>query len=175
MVTQIKLALDNQEFVPFYQPIVDLNSGEVLGAEALARWISPEFGLIPPMDFIPIAEESGLINAIGEQILRQACADTVRGIAENKWPSTFHMHVNLSVNQLSHPDFIAQLHSVLDESGLQPTNLTLEITESRIVDNDPVILHNMLELKKQEYTLQSMILVQAIVLSPTYTNFPSIA
>ncbi|HDZ3227336.1 TPA: EAL domain-containing protein [Vibrio cholerae] len=148
MVTQIKLALDNQEFVPFYQPIVDLNSGEVLGAEALARWISPEFGLIPPMDFIPIAEESGLINAIGEQILRQACADTVRGIAENKWPSTFHMHVNLSVNQLSHPDFIAQLHSVLDESGLQPTNLTLEITESRIVDNDPVILHNMLELKK---------------------------
>ncbi|ENM3807872.1 EAL domain-containing protein [Vibrio cholerae] len=148
MVTQIKLALDNQEFVPFYQPIVDLNSGEVLGAEALARWISPEFGLIPPMDFIPIAEESGLINAIGEQILRQACADTVRGIAENKWPSTFHMHVNLSVNQLSHPDFIAQLHSVLDESGLQPANLTLEITESRIVDNDPVILHNMLELKK---------------------------
>ncbi|ENM5899354.1 EAL domain-containing protein [Vibrio mimicus] len=148
MVTQIKLALDNREFVPFYQPIVDLHSGEVLGAEALARWISPEFGLISPLEFIPIAEESGLINAIGEQILRQACFDTVRGMSEHKWPATFHIHVNLSVNQLSHPDFIAQLHNILEESGLQPANLTLEITESRIVYSDPVILHNMLELKK---------------------------
>ncbi|WP_195707012.1 bifunctional diguanylate cyclase/phosphodiesterase [Vibrio metoecus] len=148
MVTQIKLALDNHEFVPFYQPIVDLHSGEVLGAEALARWISPELGLIPPMEFIPIAEESGLINAIGEQILRQACIDTVRGIQENKWPASFHMHVNLSVNQLSHPDFMSQLYRILEKSQLPPSNLTLEITESRIVDNDPVILHNMLELKK---------------------------
>lgn len=148
MVTQIKLALDNHEFVPFYQPIVDLHSGEVLGAEALARWISPELGLIPPMEFIPIAEESGLINAIGEQILRQACIDTVRGIQENKWPASFHMHVNLSVNQLSHPDFMDQLYRILEKSQLPPSNLTLEITESRIVDNDPVILHNMLELKK---------------------------
>ncbi|MGL4827934.1 MAG: EAL domain-containing protein [Vibrio sp.] len=148
MVTQIKLALDNQEFVPFYQPIVDLHSGEVLGAEALARWISPELGLISPMEFIPIAEESGLISAIGEQILRQACIDTVQGITDKKWPASFHIHVNLSVNQLSHPDFIAQLHGVLEESKLNPANLTLEITESRIVDNDPVILNNMLELKK---------------------------
>lgn len=58
MVTQIKLALDNQEFVPFYQPIVDLNSGEVLGAEALARWISPEFGLIPPMDLFRLQKRA---------------------------------------------------------------------------------------------------------------------
>lgn len=148
MVTQIKLALENHEFVPFYQPIVDLHSGEVLGAEALARWLSPEYGLVPPMDFIPIAEESGLINAIGEQILRQACCDTVKGIEQGKWAADFQTHVNLSVNQLSHPEFMPQLEETLRVTGMQPNNLTLEITESRIVNNDPVILNTMHSIKR---------------------------
>ncbi|WHR50516.1 EAL domain-containing protein [Vibrio furnissii] len=148
MVTHIKLALENREFVPFYQPIVDLHSGEVLGAEALARWLSPEFGLVPPMDFIPIAEESGLINAIGEHMLRQACWDTVQGIEQGKWSADFQMHVNLSVNQLSHPEFLPQLRETLRDTGMQPNNLTLEITESRIVNNDPVILNTMQAIKQ---------------------------
>ncbi|MGV1719949.1 EAL domain-containing protein [Vibrio furnissii] len=148
MVTHIKLALENREFVPFYQPIVDLHSGEVLGAEALARWLSPEFGLVPPMDFIPIAEESGLINAIGEHMLRQAYWDTVQGIEQGKWSADFQMHVNLSVNQLSHPEFLPQLRETLRDTGMQPNNLTLEITESRIVNNDPVILNTMQAIKQ---------------------------
>lgn len=143
MVAKIKDAIEHKEFVPFYQPLIDLSSGEVIGAEALARWLSPSSGLISPLEFIPIAEESGLIEAVGEQILLQACNDTVRGIKEGKWDSNFHMHVNVSVNQLSQPDFISTLQKILTQSTLKPTNLTLEVTESRIVDNDPVILQNM--------------------------------
>ncbi|WP_394127344.1 EAL domain-containing protein [Vibrio hepatarius] len=147
MVAKIKDAIEHKEFVPFYQPLIDLSSGEVIGAEALARWLSPSSGLISPLEFIPIAEESGLIEAVGEQILLQACNDTVRGIRAGKWNSDFHMHVNVSVNQLSQPDFISTLQKTLTQSTLNPTNLTLEITESRIVDNDPVTLKNMQEIR----------------------------
>ncbi|RTZ14573.1 EAL domain-containing protein [Vibrio aquaticus] len=143
MVSKIQDAIERKEFIPFYQPLVDLNSGEVIGAEALARWLSPSSGLVPPLEFIPIAEESGLIGAIGEQILLQACNDTVEGMREGKWDKDFHMHVNLSVNQLSQPDFISTLQRILATSTLEPNNLTLEITESRIVDNDPVTIKNM--------------------------------
>ncbi|MFV0447440.1 MAG: EAL domain-containing protein [Vibrio sp.] len=147
MVTQLKVAIEKQEFVPFYQPIVDLNSGEVLGAEALARWISPELGLVPPTEFIPVAEESGLINTIGELVLLQACKDTVKGIEEGKWANDFRMHVNLSVSQLSNSQFLPQLEQILQVTQLSPSNLALEITESKIVDNDPIILDNMVALK----------------------------
>ncbi|WP_165310009.1 bifunctional diguanylate cyclase/phosphodiesterase [Vibrio ziniensis] len=148
MVTLLKVAIEKREFVPFYQPIVDLNSGEVLGAEALARWVSPELGLVPPTEFIPVAEESGLINTIGEQILVQACIDTVKGIEEGKWAFDFRMHVNLSVSQLSSYLFLPQLEEILRVTQLSPSNLALEITESKIVDNDPIILNNMVALKK---------------------------
>tara|TARA_Y100001956_G_C4125980_1_gene190082 strand:- start:1157 stop:3703 length:2547 start_codon:yes stop_codon:yes gene_type:complete len=148
MLSKIKEAIENHEFVPFYQPIVDIHTGEVLGAEALARWISPQSGLISPLDFIPIAEESGLIGPIGEQILTQACNDAFQGMKDGKWGSNFHLHVNLSVNQLSQPDFISTLQSVLENSGLHPDNLTLEITESRIVDNDPVTIRNMQAIRQ---------------------------
>ncbi|MCG9683843.1 EAL domain-containing protein [Vibrio sp. Isolate23] len=147
MQAKIKDALEHNEFVPFYQPIVNLNTGEVIGAEALARWLSPTSGLISPLDFIPIAEESGLIGSIGEQILTQACEDTVKGIEEGKWDKNFHLHVNLSVKQLSNPGLGESLRSILTSSGLNADNLTLEITESRIVDNDPVIIHNMQSIR----------------------------
>ncbi|MGD8111261.1 EAL domain-containing protein [Vibrio sp. TRT 17S01] len=143
MQAKIKDALELKEFVPFYQPIINLHTGEVIGSEALARWISPHAGLVSPLEFIPIAEESGLVGAIGEQILYQACFDTVRGIREGKWSEDFHLHVNLSVNQLSQPDFIPMLQKTLAETGLHSKNLTLEITESRIVDNDQITIRNM--------------------------------
>ncbi|WP_428775183.1 EAL domain-containing protein [Vibrio sp.] len=143
MQARIKDALEQQQFVPFYQPIVDLTTGEITGAEALARWLSTDQGLIPPLEFIPIAEERGLIGNIGEQILRQACQDAVAAIAIGKWQKEFELHVNLSVNQLMTPDFTDSLQSILEETTLPARNLTLEITESRLVDNDDVIIRNM--------------------------------
>ncbi len=145
--SKIRQAIDLNEFVPFYQPIVELKTGRIVGAEALARWISPIDGLISPLDFIPIAEESGLIGDIGKAILQQACQDTAQGISEGKWGEDFNLHVNLSVNQLSQPDFIPTLKQILKETKIEPSRLTLEITESRIVDNDPVIVHNMQSIR----------------------------
>ncbi len=147
MQAKIKDALENEEFVPYYQPIVDLKTGRVVGAEALARWHSNQ-GVIPPLEFISIAEESGLIAPIGKQILTKACSDTVKGMQQGKWESDFNLHVNLSVDQLSMPDFIDTLKHVLTRTGLQPENLTLEITESRIVDNDPIIVKNMQSIRE---------------------------
>lgn len=143
MLAKIKIAIEAQEFVPYYQPIVDIPSGKVIGAEALARWLSPSDGLISPLEFIPIAEESGFISAIGRQILSKACHDAVEGMQQGKWSHDFHLHVNLSVNQLTQTDLIVELETILAESKLPAKNLTLEITESRLVDNDPVTIRNM--------------------------------
>ncbi len=147
MQAKIKDAIENNEFVPYYQPIVDLKTGLVVGAEALARWHSAE-GVIPPLEFISIAEESGLIASIGKQILMKACSDTVKGIEQGKWGPDFDLHVNVSVDQLSMRDFIDMLNHVLVTTGIRPDNLTLEITESRIVDNDPIIVKNMQSIRE---------------------------
>ncbi|BDU35588.1 putative EAL and GGDEF domains family protein [Vibrio nigripulchritudo MADA3029] len=140
-------AIAASEFVPFYQPIIDLESGEIVGAEALARWVSEENGVIPPLDFIPVAEESGLIGDIGSQVLLKACTDTATAIQNGQWHPDFSLHVNLSVNQLSQPGFTEELEMVLKYTRLSAQNLTLEITESKIVDNDPIILKNMQAIK----------------------------
>ncbi|MDC5758288.1 bifunctional diguanylate cyclase/phosphodiesterase [Vibrio europaeus] len=143
LLPQIKAALENHEFVPYYQPLVALDTQEVIGAEALARWISPERGVISPLEFIPIAEEYGLINEIGFGILEQACADTVRGIDEGKFAPHFHLHVNLSVQQLVQPGCVDAIKRILERTGLEPTRLTLEITESKLVDSDQQTTKNM--------------------------------
>jgi EAL domain-containing protein (putative c-di-GMP-specific phosphodiesterase class I) len=119
----------------------------VCGAEALARWHS-DSGMVSPLDFIPIAEESGMIKAIGQQILLQACRDTYQAIESKQWPSDFQLHVNISVNQLSCPSFVDTVTSVLDITKLPASNLTLEITESRIIDSAPTTLENMTKLRE---------------------------
>ncbi|USD65204.1 EAL domain-containing protein [Vibrio sp. SCSIO 43136] len=148
ILAELNQAIAASEFVPFYQPIIDLESGEVIGAEALARWVSAEKGVIPPFEFIPVAEESGLIGEIGAQILLKSCTDTALAIHSGQWPQDFSIHVNLSVNQLSHTDFISELKTILQDTQLPAENLTLELTESRIVDNDPIILKNMQAIKQ---------------------------
>ncbi|ANQ25052.1 diguanylate cyclase [Vibrio natriegens] len=146
MLTKIQTGVENREFIPHYQPIIDLATGNTCGAEALARWQS-ESGMVSPLDFIPIAEESGMIKAIGQQILLQACRDTYNAIENKQWPSDFQLHVNISVNQISCPDFVDSVTRVLTITKLPASNLTLEITESRIIDSGPTTLDNMTKLR----------------------------
>ncbi|WP_210447249.1 EAL domain-containing protein [Vibrio crassostreae] len=146
MLARLNKAIELQQFEPFYQPIIDLESGSTIGAEALARWITDE-GVISPLEFIPLAEESGLIYDIGKQILHKSCRDTAIAIESGKWSKDFSIHVNLSVDQLSESSFVELVKGTLRDTKLPAGNLTLEITESRIVDNDPTIIDNMLTLK----------------------------
>ncbi|CAH1586088.1 phosphodiesterase GepA [Vibrio owensii] len=147
MLAKIQTGIDNREFVPFYQPIIDLATGNICGAEALARWHS-ESGMISPLDFIPIAEESGMIKTIGQQILFQACSDTRKAIDNKQWPQDFQLHVNVSVHQLSSPNFVESVAKVLHTTDLAANNVTLEITESRIIDSAPTTLDNLLKLRE---------------------------
>ncbi len=124
-----------------YQPIVDFTTHELCGMEALARWRHPEKGLIPPSEFIPIAEETGLINRIGEWVLERACADAVN------WPKPIKVAVNLSPVQLNNPNLLDVVLCALVESGLPPERLELEITETALFKNDVDCLGVMRRLK----------------------------
>jgi EAL domain-containing protein (putative c-di-GMP-specific phosphodiesterase class I) len=124
----LRHALKNNEFVVYYQPKVNINTGKFEGAEALVRWQHPELGLLPPGKFIPIAEESDLIIPIGEKVLRIAC------IQNKKWQdSGYHpikMAVNLSARQFRQGNLVGNIKQILKETGLDPKWLELEITES---------------------------------------------
>jgi predicted signal transduction protein with EAL and GGDEF domain len=139
----LRKALVEQEFELFYQPIVDLEANQVSGFEALLRWNHPTGGLIGPGDFIPIAEDMGLIIPLGEWVLRQACLEAAG------WPDDVKVAVNLSPAQFKSKTLALAVTSALAASGLSPSRLELEITESVLLqDNETVrgILHQLREL-----------------------------
>jgi EAL domain-containing protein (putative c-di-GMP-specific phosphodiesterase class I) len=137
----MRKAIARNEFELHYQTVVDVGTQECSGAEALVRWRHPERGLIPPNQFIAIAEESGLIVPLGEWILRKACADASR------WPSHLKIAVNLSPAQFKQSDLLGVLKSTLAESRLPPERLELEITETVLLEKNEESLAVLRELK----------------------------
>jgi len=129
----LRTAVENNEIFVVYQPKVDVASRRITGSEALVRWMHPEFGLISPVNFIPLAEDSGMIVSIGEWVLREACKRAVEWGAITG--EEFHMAVNVSIRQLSEPDFTHIVEQVLVETGLKPENLVIELTENLIMED----------------------------------------
>jgi diguanylate cyclase (GGDEF)-like protein/PAS domain S-box-containing protein len=122
----LRTAIMRDELALYYQPQAHIN-GEITGFEALARWHHPRHGLVPPSTFIPLAEESGIIVALGEWILRTACREAA------SWPRPLHIAINLSPVQFQHGDLPRLVHEVLLETGLSPARLELEITEGVLI------------------------------------------
>ncbi|MCF8167410.1 MAG: EAL domain-containing protein [Rhodoferax sp.] len=145
MERNLRHALAQQQFVLHYQVQMD-ESGRAVGAEVLIRWMHPEQGMVPPLQFIPLAEETGLILAIGEWVLRTACLQLKAWETE---PAAAHLQlaVNVSARQFRSPDFVAQVHSILIETGIRPQSLKLELTESLVLDNIRDTIEKMHELK----------------------------
>jgi EAL domain-containing protein (putative c-di-GMP-specific phosphodiesterase class I) len=132
MENDLRHAIDRNELEVFYQPQARVETGDIIGAEALVRWRHPTRGMVSPAEFIPLAEETGLINPVGEWVLRTACAQM------KKWADaglTMRIAVNLSVKQLLQKNFAATVEQALNDTGLAPSLLELEITESTLMEN----------------------------------------
>jgi diguanylate cyclase (GGDEF)-like protein len=120
----LRKALENNQFLVHYQPVVSVESGQIEGFEALLRWNHPELGNVSPARFVPVAEDARLIGPIGEWVLRTACTEAKR------WPDTVRVAVNVSAEQLTDASFVTSVISALSHSGLPPHRLELEVTES---------------------------------------------
>jgi len=134
MENDLRRALERKEFRLHYQPIVDTSSGGVVACEALLRWQHPERGLLPPGEFLSIAEETGLINPIGEWVLRKGCEQAkqwIQDLGDHESPA---VSINLFSQQFSRPELVVHIENLLDEFQLPASSLQLEITESAVID-----------------------------------------
>jgi diguanylate cyclase (GGDEF)-like protein len=144
--TELRRALDREEFMLYYQPKVDMDSGKIVGVEALLRWQSPERGLVAPGEFIPLLEETGLILPVGEWVLRAACKQA------RAWQTAglpdIHIAVNLSTLQFKQPDFSGLVLGILQENGLDPAlgSIELELTESLLMNNAAGAVETLIKL-----------------------------
>ena len=141
MQSTLRHGFSDRPFRVVYQPILDAQSGIFTGAEALVRWHCEDRGDIPPSEFIPIAEELGLITRIGANVLRQACLDAA------SWRDDLEIAVNLSPVQLLDPRLPQIVKQALDDSGLLPHRLELEITETALLGNDELALRTLANLR----------------------------
>ena len=139
--TDLRSAMGKGELELYYQPLINLQSQAIVGCEALLRWNHPTRGKIPPLEFIPVAEETGLINAIGEWVLKTACAEAVN------WPDHISVAVNVSPVQFRNPALALTVVSALGASGLSAHRLELEVTESVLMQNNETTLSTLHQIR----------------------------
>jgi diguanylate cyclase (GGDEF)-like protein/PAS domain S-box-containing protein len=153
MESDLRRAVNNNELCLYYQPILEAKTGKLSGFEALLRWIHPSRGFVPPAEFIPVAEDTGLIIEIGDWVLREACRQM------SEWHERFPMEcppaisVNVSAKQFM-PDMINKVKGVINETGLNGSYLKLEITESMIMQRAELISHLIFQLKEMDIRIQ---------------------
>jgi diguanylate cyclase (GGDEF)-like protein len=133
--SDLRQAIEQKEFCVYYQPIVCLQTGSLAGFEALVRWNHPRRGVVSPADFIPVAEETGLIVPIGEWVLTEACAQVRQWQVDSPSHRSLSLSVNLSARQVAQPDLLERIKEALETSKLNPHCLKLEITESVVMEN----------------------------------------
>ena len=144
--TDLQRALQNDEFLLHYQPKVDTGTKAIVGVEALLRWRHPKKGIVPPNDFIYLLEDMGLINAVGEWVLVQACRQAREWVAAGLPP--LRMSVNISAKQFCNPSLVDTVRRALESSGLAPEHLELELTESMFIEDAARSIEMMKELKE---------------------------
>lgn len=131
----LRTALDEEQYVLFYQPIIALDTGKLEGFEALVRWEHPTQGLVPPIEFIGLCEETGLIVPLSHWVLRRACEQTLQWQQQFPEFTDLSISVNLSTKQLLQPDITDQIERIIKETGIEPSHLNLEITESLLMED----------------------------------------
>jgi diguanylate cyclase (GGDEF)-like protein len=147
--SDMRKALERNELKLFYQPIMSLATKKITGFEALLRWHHPERGFIFPIDFISLAEETGLIISIGEWVLREACTQLIKWQMQFPIDPPLTVSVNISSLQVTHASFLGMVEQILQETGLNPNCLKLEITESTIMDNMSIACSKFEQLREQ--------------------------
>jgi diguanylate cyclase (GGDEF)-like protein/PAS domain S-box-containing protein len=145
--TQLRTAIAEQQFLMYYQPTIDLQTGRLTGVEALIRWQHPTRGIVPPNEFIPLAEESGLIVPMGQWAIQVACRQVRLWQKEIPADEPIALNVNLSARQLRHPNIVRDIADALDDSGLLPSRLIIEITESVLMVDTATTLNRLFQLK----------------------------
>jgi diguanylate cyclase (GGDEF)-like protein/PAS domain S-box-containing protein len=146
--TDLRLAVERQEFIVQYQPIMRLGTNEIYGFEALVRWKHPERGLLLPMEFIPVSEETGLIIPLGRWVLREACRQVRLWQQNLPGCQSLTLSVNYSGKQFMQTDVIEQIKQILEDTEFDPCLLQLEITESAVIENTKTVTEMILELRK---------------------------
>ncbi len=141
MERDLRKALTNSEFELYYQPVLGANSNEFTGVEALIRWHHPDRGIVSPVEFIPLAEEIGLAVPLGAWVVEKACADAAR------WPSDIKVAVNVSASQFRKPGLVKTIKNALQTTGLLPSRLEIEITETTLLEDSDTTLHTLDELR----------------------------
>jgi len=146
--TDLRFAIERNEFELYYQPIINLSDASLKGFEALVRWNHPQRGLVPPNEFIPISESTGLIIPMTVQILHSACSQVVKWQKNLPGERPLSISVNLSGKHFGHPALVEQINTVLTETGIAPENLKLELTESAVMENAETAILMLRQIKQ---------------------------